>query len=44
MKIENPGSGVITASVDNEATMSVSDLIATLNYIYAKSGDVPIAI
>ena len=44
MKIENPGNGVITANVDNEATMSVSDLIATLNYIYAKSGDVPIAI
>ena len=44
MKIENPGNGVITASVDNEATMSLSDLIATLNYIYAKSGDVPIVI
>ena len=44
MKIDNPGNGVITASVDNEATMSVSDLIATLNYIYAKSGDVPISI
>lgn len=44
MKIENPGNGVISANVDNEATMSLSDLIATLNYIYAKSGDVPVII